>query len=110
MKKYSCLLLAAIFLAAGCTKENAIVADDDLVIGISSEDSKVSLGVESAGKANLLWSTGDEVSVIGDAGASVFRLKSGAGSTSGVFEYKSGARGHKVITDVVYPASQRTLR
>ena len=106
MKKYSYLLLAAILLAAGCTKENAIVTDDDLVIGISSEDSKVSLGVESAGKANLLWSTGDEVSVTGDAGTSVFRLKSGAGSTSGVFEHKSGARGHKVITDVVYPASQ----
>lgn len=106
MKKYSYLLLAAIFLAAGCTKENAIVADDDLVIGISSEDSKVSLEIENARKANLLWSTGDEVSVTGDAGTSVFRLKSGASSTSGVFEYKSGARGHKVITDVVYPASQ----
>ena len=106
MKKYSYLLLAAMFLGAGCTKENAIVADDDLVIGISAEDSKVSLGIENAGKANLLWSTGDEVSVTGDAGTSVFRLKSGAGSTSGVFEHKSGERGHKVITDVVYPASQ----
>ena len=100
------MLLAAMFLAAGCTKEIDSIADDDLVIGISSEDSKVSLGVESTGKANLLWSTGDEVSVKGDAGTSVFRLKSGAGSTSGVFEYKSGDRGHKVITDVVYPASQ----
>ena len=106
MKKISYLLLAAIFAAAGCTKENAIVAGDDLVISISAEDSKVSLGIENAGKANLLWSTGDEVSVKGDAGTSVFRLKSGAGSTSGVFEYKDGARGHKVITDVVYPASQ----
>ncbi len=106
MKKYSYLLLAAMFLAAGCTKEIDSIADDDLVIGISSEDSKVSLGSENAGKANLLWSTGDEVSVKGDAGTSVFRLKSGAGSTSGVFEYKSGARGHKVITDVVYPASK----
>ena len=106
MKKYSYLLLAAMFLAAGCTKENAIVADDDLVIGISAEDSKVSLGIENTRKANLLWSTGDEVSVKGDAGTSVFRLKSGAGSTLGVFEYKDGARGHKVITDVVYPASK----
>ena len=106
MKKISYLLLAAIFLAAGCTKEIDSITGDDLVIGISAEDSKVSLGIENAGKANLLWSTGDEVSVKGDAGTSVFRLKSGAGSTSGVFEYKSGARGHKVITDVVYPASQ----
>ena len=106
MKKYSYLLLAAMFLAAGCTKENAIVADDDLVIGISAEDSKVSLESQYTGKANLLWSTGDEVSVKGDAGTSVFRLKSGAGSTLGVFEHKSGARGHKVITDVVYPASK----
>ena len=106
MKKYSYLLLAAMFLAAGCTKEIDSIASDDLVIGISAEDSKVSLGSENAGKANLLWSTGDEVSVKGDAGESVFRLKSGAGSTSGVFEYKSGARGHKVITDVVYPASK----
>ena len=106
MKKYSYLLLATMFLAAGCSKENTIVAGDDLVIGISAEDSKVSLGSENAGKANLLWSTGDEVSVKGDAGTSVFRLKSGAGSTSGVFEYKSGERGHRVITDVVYPASK----
>lgn len=106
MKKYSYLLLAAMFLAAGCSKENTIVAGDDLVIGISAEDSKVSLGSEYAGKANLLWSTGDEVSVKGDAGTSVFRLKSGAGSTLGVFEHKSGDRGHKVITDVVYPASK----
>ena len=106
MKKTSYLLLAAIFLAAGCSKEIDSIAGDDLVISISSEDSKVSLGSEYAGKANLLWSTGDEVSVTGDAGTSVFSLKSGAGSTSGVFEYKSGARGHKVITDVVYPASQ----
>ena len=106
MKKYSYLLLAAIFLAAGCSKEINSIAGDDLVIGISAEDSKVSLGIENAGKANLLWSAGDEVSVKGDAGTSVFRLKSGAGSTSGVFEYKSGDRGHKVITDVVYPASK----
>ena len=106
MKKYSYLLLAAMFLAAGCSKEIDSIAGDDLVIGISAEDSKVSLGSENAGKANLLWSTGDEVSVKGDAGESVFRLKSGAGSTSGVFEHKSGARGHKVITDVVYPASK----
>ena len=106
MKKISYLLLAAMFLAAGCSKEIDSFAGDDLVIGISAEDSKVSLGIENAGKANLLWSAGDEVSVKGDAGESVFRLKSGAGSTSGVFEYKDGARGHKVITDVVYPASK----
>lgn len=106
MKKYSYLLLAAAFLAAGCSKEIDSIAGDDLVIGISAEDSKVSLGIENAGKANLLWSAGDEVSVKGDAGTSVFRLKSGAGSTSGVFEYKSGDRGHRVITDVVYPASK----
>ena len=106
MKKYSYLLLAAMFLAAGCSKEIDSIAGDDLVIGISAEDSKVSLESEYTGKANLLWSTGDEVSVKGDAGTSVFRLKSGAGSTLGVFEHKSGARGHKVITDVVYPASK----
>ena len=106
IKKISYLLLAAMFLAAGCSKEIDSIADDNLVIGISAEDSKVSLGSENAGKANLLWSTGDEVSVKGDAGTSVFRLKSGAGSTSGVFEYKDGDRGHKVITDVVYPASK----
>ena len=106
MKKISYLLLAAMFLAAGCSKEIDSITGDDLVIGISAEDSKVSLGIENAGKANLLWSTGDEVSVKGDAGTSVFRLKSGAGSTLGVFEHKSGDRGHKVITDVVYPASK----
>ena len=106
MKKISYLLLAAMFLAAGCSKEIDSIAGDDLVIGISAEDSKVSLGSENTGKANLLWSTGDEVSVKGDAGTSVFRLKSGAGSTLGVFEHKDGARGHKVITDVVYPASK----
>lgn len=99
------MLLAAALLAAGCTKEDNGGPIDELVIGISSSESKVTLGSENAGQFSLLWSEGDEVAVTGDAGQSVFRLKSGAGSTRGTFEYKSGARGHKVITDVIFPAT-----
>jgi len=99
------MLLAAAFLAAGCTKEDNGGPIEELVIGISSSESKVTLGSENAGQFSLLWSEGDEVAVTGDAGQSVFRLKSGAGSTRGTFEYKSGARGHNVIKDVIFPAT-----
>ena len=105
MKRICHMLLAAALLAAGCTKEDNGGPIDELVIGISSSESKVTLGSENAGQFSLLWSEGDEVAVTGDAGQSVFRLKSGAGSTRGTFEYKSGARGHKVITDVIFPAT-----
>lgn len=105
MKRICYMLLAAAFLAAGCTKEDNGGPIDELVIGISSSESKVTLGSENAGQFSLLWSEGDEVAVTGDAGQSVFRLKSGAGSTRGTFEYKSGARGHNVIKDVIFPAT-----
>ena len=99
------MLLAAALLAAGCTKEDNGGPIEELVIGISSSESKVTLGSENTGQFSLLWSEGDEVAVTGDAGQSVFRLKSGAGSTRGTFEYKSGARGHNVIKDVIFPAT-----
>lgn len=105
MKRICYMLLAAAFLAAGCTKENCNGPIEELEIGIDNALTKVALGTESNGKFDLLWSDGDEVAVTGDAGFSIFRLKSGAGTTNGVFEYKSGATGQTRITDVVYPAS-----
>lgn len=98
-------MLAAAFLAAGCTKENGNGPIEELEIGIADTDTKVSLGTEYDKQINLLWSAGDKVYVKGDAGESVFRLKSGEGSTKGIFEYESGATGQTRITDVVYPAS-----
>lgn len=105
MKKNCYMLLAAALLAAGCTKETADAQIDKLEIGIADSDTKVSLGAEYGGKINILWSEGDEVAVKGDAGESVYRLTSGAGSVNGVFVYKSGAKGHTKITDVVFPAT-----
>lgn len=105
MKRFCYMLLAAALLAAGCTKENCNGPIEELQIGIDNALTKVALGTESNGKIDLLWSDGDEVAVTGDAGSSIFRLKSGAGTTNGVFEYKSGATGQTRITDVVYPAS-----
>ena len=105
MKRICHMLLAAALLAVGCTKEDNGGPIEELVIGISSSESKVTLGSENTGQFSLLWSEGDEVAVTGDAGQSVFRLKSGAGSTRGTFEYKSGARGHNVIKDVIFPAT-----
>lgn len=105
MKRICYMLLAAAFLAAGCTKDNGNGPIEELEIGIDNALTKVALGTESNGKFDLLWSDGDEVAVTGDAGSSIFRLKSGAGTTNGVFEYKSGATGQTRITDVVYPAS-----
>lgn len=99
------MLLAAAFLAAGCTKDNGNGPIEELEIGIADTDTKVSLGTEYDKQINLLWSAGDKVYVKGDAGESVFRLKSGEGSTKGIFEYESGATGQTRITDVVYPAS-----
>lgn len=125
MKKKVCLMLfAATLLAAGCTKENnggnsgstgggdgtgsATPVEElkELAIGIQPSATKVSFGKESEGKMDFVWSTGDEVCVKSAAGESIFRLKSGVGSTSGIFEYKSGAKNHKVVTDVIYPASR----
>lgn len=105
MKRICYMLLAAALLAAGCTKENCNEPIEELEIGIADTDTKVSLGTEYDKQINLLWSAGDKVYVKGDAGESVFRLKSGEGSTKGIFEYESGATGQTRITDVVYPAS-----
>lgn len=105
MKRICYMLLAAAFMAAGCTKENGNGPIEELEIGIADTDTKVSLGTEYDKQINLLWSAGDKVYVKGDAGESVFRLKSGEGSTKGIFEYESGATGQTRITDVVYPAS-----
>lgn len=105
MKRICYMLLAAAFLAAGCTKDNCNGPIKELEIGIADTDTKVSLGTEYDKQINLLWSAGDKVYVKGDAGESVFRLKSGEGSTKGIFEYESGATGQTRITDVVYPAS-----
>lgn len=105
MKRICYMLLAAAFLAAGCTKDNCNGPIEELEIGIADTDTKVSLGTEYDKQINLLWSAGDKVYVKGDAGESIFRLKSGEGSTKGIFEYESGATGQTRITDVVYPAS-----
>ena len=105
MKRICYMLLAAAFMAAGCTKDNCKGPIEELEIGIADTDTKVSLGTEYDKQINLLWSAGDKVYVKGDAGESVFRLKSGEGSTKGIFEYESGATGQTRITDVVYPAS-----
>ena len=105
MKRICYMLLAAAFLAAGCTKDNCNGPIEELEIGIADSDTKVSIGTEYDKQINLLWSAGDKVYVKGDAGESVFRLKSGEGSTKGIFEYESGATGQTRITDVVYPAS-----
>lgn len=105
MKRICYMLLAVAFLAAGCTKDNGNGPIEELEIGIADTDTKVSLGTEYDKQINLLWSAGDKVYVKGDAGESVFRLKSGEGSTKGIFEYESGATGQTRITDVVYPAS-----
>ena len=105
MKRICYMLLAAAFLAAGCTKDNGNGPIEELEIGIADTDTKVSLGTEYDKQINLLWSAGDKVYVKGDAGESVFRLKSGEGATKGIFEYESGATGQTRITDVVYPAS-----
>ena len=105
MKRICYMLLAAAFLVAGCTKDNCKGPIEELEIGIADTDTKVSLGTEYDKQINLLWSAGDKVYVKGDAGESVFRLKSGEGSTKGIFEYESGATGQTRITDVVYPAS-----
>lgn len=49
MKRICHMLLAAAFLAAGCTKEDNGGPIEELVIGISSSESKVTLGSENAG-------------------------------------------------------------
>lgn len=71
MKRICYMLLAAAFLAAGCTKDNCNGPIEELEIGIDNALTKVALGTESNGKFDLLWSDGDEVAVTGDAGSSI---------------------------------------
>lgn len=117
MKRVCLMLLAAVLTVAGCKKENvdgegggngngnggSSVATE-LEIGICACETKAALGKENGGKVELLWNEGDEVSVRGNAGFSVYRLKSGAGTAVGKFEYLSGAKGQKVVTDVYFPS------
>lgn len=44
MKRICYMLLAAAFLAAGCTKDNCNGPIEELEIGIADTDTKVSLG------------------------------------------------------------------
>lgn len=116
MKRLSVLAMAMIVMAS-CAKENIQPNNEPtgekalLEIGLAS--TKTQLGEED--KVNklfpIVWSDGDEIAVIENMGVkgkqnvSVYRLKNGAGTASGVFEHVSGDAFPKVITDVVYPAS-----
>lgn len=101
MKRACLMLLAAALAVAGCKKENVdgdgggngngndgSAVETELEIGICACETKVALGKENGGKVELLWNEGDEVSVRGNAGFSVYRLKSGAGTAVGKFEYE----------------------
>lgn len=101
MKRACLMLLAAALAVAGCKKENVdgdgggngngnggSAVETELEIGICACETKVALGKETGEKVELLWNEGDEVSVRGNAGFSVCRLKSGAGTAVGKFEYE----------------------
>lgn len=101
MKRACLMLLAAALAVADCKKENVdgdgggngngnggSAVETELEIGICACEAKVALGKETGEKVELLWNEGDEVSVRGNAGFSVYRLKSGAGTAVGKFEYE----------------------
>ena len=119
MRKSILLIASVVLVLAGCAKEN--ISDESfsdsqqvhrpvIEVGIAKPLSKVTLGQEMDGKFPLIWNEGDEIAVVENMGKqgqnySIYRLKSGAGTSNGKFEYVSGTAYPKVITDVVYPAS-----
>lgn len=116
MKKIG-LFAMALLAMAGCAKENIAQEENNQANGnhplleIGLESTKVALGAEENGKFPVVWSEGDEIAVIDNMGiegkqnVSIYRLKSGAGSSNGTFEHVSGDAFPDVIKDVVFPAS-----
>mgnify|MGYP004638423739 FL=1 len=116
MKKIG-LFVMALLAMAGCAKENIAQEENNQTNGnhplleIGLESTKVALGAEENGKFPVVWSEGDEIAVIDNMGiegkqnVSIYRLKSGAGSSNGTFEHVSGDAFPDVIKDVVFPAS-----
>lgn len=116
MKKIG-LFAMALLAMAGCTKENIAHEENNQansnhpLLEIGLESTKVALGAEENGKFPVVWSEGDEIAVIDNMGiegkqnVSIYRLKSGAGSSNGTFEHVSGDAFPDVIKDVVFPAS-----
>ena len=122
MKKLILLASATAVLAA-CSKENSSLpgssndSQDEtatvkktIVVGL--DVNKTALGAEVAGVFPIVWSEGDEIAVVenmgveGQQNCSIYRLKSGAGTSDGVFEHVAGNAFPEVITDVVYPAAK----
>lgn len=116
MKKIG-LFAMALLAMAGCAKENIAQEENNQANGnhplleIGLESTKVALGAEENRKFPVVWSEGDEIAVIDNMGitgkqnVSIYRLKSGAGSSNGTFEHVSGDAFPTVIKDVVFPAS-----
>ena len=116
MKKLFVLAASALLLSA-CAKENikpnepTDQNEERPLLEIGLNTNKTALGTEAAGKFPIVWSEGDEISVIDNMGVegkqniSVYRIKEGIGTTQGLFEHVSGDAFPKVINDVVYPAS-----
>lgn len=122
MKKLIILACAAVVLAA-CAKENDAVltgpsdsqngpSADMKTIVVGLDINKTALGPENNGVFPIVWSEGDEIAVVenmgvaGQQNCSIYRLKSGAGTSNGLFEHVAGTAFPKVITDVVYPAAK----
>lgn len=114
MKKLLVLAMAMIVMAS-CAKENVQPNNEPtgekalLEIGLAS--TKTQLGKEDNGFFPIVWSEGDEITVIENMGVegkqnvSVYSLREGAGTANGVFEKVSGGPAPKEIKDVIYPAS-----
>ena len=100
---------------ASCAKENVQPNNEPtgekalLEIGLAS--TKTQLGKEDNGFFPIVWSEGDEIAVIENMGVegkqnvSVYSLREGAGTATGVFELVDGSPKVTNNVDVVYPAS-----
>lgn len=119
MKRTLYFAVAAAVLFAGCNKNEMTeetAADKNVIhktitVGLDNPSTKTALGTESQGKFPVVWTEGDEIAVVENLGVegsqnySVYKLKSGAGTSNGTFEYVSGDAYPEVIKDVIYPAS-----
>ena len=109
MKKIT-LLISLLILAFACTKElnqNAVSSSEGKTFKANIERVKTALGAADIVK----WSEGDKIRVVGYTsadvkGEAIFKIKSGAGTTSAVFELDEG----QVLDDydeyyAVYPST-----
>ncbi|MGN0091773.1 MAG: hypothetical protein ACI35M_01755, partial [Alistipes sp.] len=108
MKKSSIIFgLALVMLAVGCSKDatnDVVIKGNKVVLGVSVDATRTSLGDKSGETYPVLWSEGDCVAVNGNVSAPI--AAEFVGSSSASFEVSGVVAPYKVV----YPADAADVR